>query len=62
MTDHTLELLLDEARQTVESHPQAGYGADQPLYEHLRFAVLRDATSARTRRLLVRKRPTVSSK
>ena len=41
MTEHTLELLLNEARQTIESHPQVGFSADQPLHEHLRFAVLR---------------------
>ncbi|XVH33774.1 hypothetical protein ACNS7O_18725 (plasmid) [Haloferacaceae archaeon DSL9] len=41
MTDQYLTTVLDEARQTIESHPQVGYGTEQPLHEHLRFAVLR---------------------
>lgn len=41
MTEHYLELILDEARQTIESHPTVGRSVENPLHEHLRFAVLR---------------------
>lgn len=41
MSTQYLSLILDEARRTIESHPQVGYGTDQPLHEYLRFAVLR---------------------
>ena len=41
MTEQYLTTVLDEARQTIESHPQVGYGTEQPPHEHLRFAVLR---------------------
>ncbi|WP_216635674.1 hypothetical protein [Haloferax sp. Q22] len=41
MTEQYLTTVLDEARQTIESHPQVGYGTEHPLHEHLRFAVLR---------------------